>query len=373
MMSENRSRTAKRPLIAANLALLMLTGCVGAAVDTSLHSAQLQTAGYAGDTGLNLSSVASPGTGDAYSGAIGQTEMANLAYPVPVPSPLSDTPSIEMALGSDIATTEPTAAVAALDTIVPDATSAVVPAQTATLTTASANNELSVDTPAEGIQDAVTITEEPIQTASLETQPKEKPKTFFELLFQKRTEAAVKKPTVSTSTSPVLASANPQATSTLPGVGDNKTIFGIDEDAASDDAQDDGIQVASIGGITRSLSPTGLILQTDAVKVDCFKPELVALLKVVERHYGKKVIVTSGYRSPQRNKSAGGVRNSSHIYCKAADIQIEGVSKWDLAKYLRTLDNRGGVGTYCRTESVHIDVGTQRDWHHPCRRKKSKA
>ena len=96
------------------------------------------------------------------------------------------------------------------------------------------------------------------------------------------------------------------------------------------------------------------------------------VLKTVERHYGKKVMVTSGYRSPTRNRRAGGVRNSAHVYCKAADIQIQGVNKWDLAKYLRTINGRGGVGTYCRTNSVHIDIGTQRDWHHPCKRRKSR-
>ncbi len=129
--------------------------------------------------------------------------------------------------------------------------------------------------------------------------------------------------------------------------------------------------MASVGSFGRYQMVNGLILQTESVKVDCFKPELMQLLRVVERRYGKKVMVTSGYRSPKRNRRAGGVQNSTHIYCKAADIQVEGVSKWDLAKFLRTVDGRGGVGTYCRTKSVHIDIGSVRDWHHPCRRSKS--
>ena len=53
-----------------------------------------------------------------------------------------------------------------------------------------------------------------------------------------------------------------------------------------------------------------------------------------------------------------------------ADIQIKGVSKWELATYLRSLPERGGVGTYCHTASVHIDIGPQRDWNWRCRRKK---
>jgi len=356
---------AKRPLIAANLAMLMLTGCVGAAVDTSFHSAQLQTAGYAEDEGITLPATPAPGTGDAFAEAIDPGESGDLAVaslPVPVPSPISDQPAIEMALGEDIQDASPEPAVAALNTVLPTSPNIVAPA--------------SPESPDVAIASEVS---EPVLQASLEPQAPEKPKTFFELLFQKRSEAnlAKNKPTVSTDAAPVVASVDPSKSldsmNALPGVNDNKTIFGIDEDALADEAENEGVQVAMIGGYTRSLSASGLALQTDAVKVDCFKPELLQLLKVVELHYGKRVMVTSGYRSPDRNRNAGGVKNSTHIYCKAADIQVDGVSKWDLAKYLRTLDNRGGVGTYCRTESVHVDVGTQRDWHYPCRRKKSKA
>lgn len=163
--------------------------------------------------------------------------------------------------------------------------------------------------------------------------------------------------------------------SALPGVKRSSAIFGISEDERNKPLSDsqENVQVASVGSFGRYQMVNGLVLQTESVKVDCFKPELMKILRVVERRYGKKVMVTSGYRSPQRNRRAGGVQNSSHIYCKAADIQVEGVSKWDLAKFLRTVDGRGGVGTYCRTESVHIDTGSVRDWHHPCRRSSSRV
>ncbi|TIL49575.1 MAG: DUF882 domain-containing protein, partial [Mesorhizobium sp.] len=54
----------------------------------------------------------------------------------------------------------------------------------------------------------------------------------------------------------------------------------------------------------------------------------------------------------------------------AADIQVPGVSKAQLASYIRTMPGRGGVGTYCHTESVHIDVGPERDWNWRCRRRR---
>jgi len=153
----------------------------------------------------------------------------------------------------------------------------------------------------------------------------------------------------------------------LPGVKSTSEIFGLSEETDTSSSSTGVTQVAAVGSLGR-LSPNGIRVQHDKVQVACLKPGVLRMLKQVERKYGRKPIVTSGYRSPKRNRRAGGAKNSMHIYCKAADIQVEGVSKWQLAKYLRTLPNRGGVGTYCRTKSVHIDTGSKRDWHHPCRR-----
>jgi len=151
----------------------------------------------------------------------------------------------------------------------------------------------------------------------------------------------------------------------LPGVR-IRSLFGIGTaNAASRDAP---VQVASAGGLAR-LAPNGLRAQHDSVQMACLKPKLVRLLKKVKRHYGRDVIVTSGYRSAKRNRRAGGARGSRHTTCEAADIQVPGVTKWELAKYLRTVRGRGGVGTYCHTKSVHIDIGTKRDWNWRCRRR----
>jgi uncharacterized protein YcbK (DUF882 family) len=118
------------------------------------------------------------------------------------------------------------------------------------------------------------------------------------------------------------------------------------------------------------VAPNGLFVQTDKVEVNCLRPELVSLIRTVENHYKRPAIITSGFRDPRRNRRAGGVRHSLHTMCAAADIQVQGVSKWQLADFLRSLPGRGGVGTYCHTESVHIDVGGERDWNWRCRRKK---
>ncbi len=181
-----------------------------------------------------------------------------------------------------------------------------------------------------------------------------------------------------------LASAEPESTpspanayvsqSPLPGVRQTelfeiKRKSGLDDDSDIDlNEGEPAIQLASAAGLAR-LAPNGLIKQTDRVDVACLKPSLVRVLKTIEGHYGKPVVVTSGYRNPDRNRRARGARNSLHMFCAAADIQVDGVSKWELASYVRTMPGRGGVGTYCHTKSVHVDVGPERDWNWRCRRR----
>ena len=160
----------------------------------------------------------------------------------------------------------------------------------------------------------------------------------------------------------------------LPGVSTNAMFptnsqASYDEDHEDEDAPAGLMQLASLPSMTR-VAPNGLFIQTDRVEVSCLRPELVSLIHRVENHYKRPAIITSGFRSPRHNRRAGGVRHSLHTLCAAADIQVQGVSKWQLADFLRSLPGRGGVGTYCHTESVHIDVGGERDWNWRCRRKK---
>jgi uncharacterized protein YcbK (DUF882 family) len=144
---------------------------------------------------------------------------------------------------------------------------------------------------------------------------------------------------------------------------------GNDLDVDISETDNGPIQLASAAGLAR-LAPNGLRVQRETVDVACLKPQLVKMLKSIETHYGQSLVITSGYRSPGHNRQVRGAKNSLHMFCAAADFQVPGVSKWDLAKYLRSMPNRGGVGTYCNTESVHIDIGPDRDWNWRCSRRK---
>ncbi|PWJ85819.1 uncharacterized protein YcbK (DUF882 family) [Pseudaminobacter salicylatoxidans] len=174
-----------------------------------------------------------------------------------------------------------------------------------------------------------------------------------------------------------LALASAGGMSDLPGVRQSelfeiKRKSGIDDDSDVDlhEEEDGGpIQVASAAGMAR-LAPNGLLRQTENVDVACLKPSLVRVLKSIEQHYGSKIVVTSGFRDPSRNRRARGAKNSLHMYCAAADVQVPGVSKWELANFVRSMPGRGGVGTYCHTNSVHVDVGPERDWNWRCSRRR---
>ncbi|MEM1038602.1 MAG: D-Ala-D-Ala carboxypeptidase family metallohydrolase [Pseudomonadota bacterium] len=157
----------------------------------------------------------------------------------------------------------------------------------------------------------------------------------------------------------------------LPGVR-SKNLFGVTSAKKvrrpKEDVKDKNIIVASAA--SRAVRGNhGLLLQRPSVKVGCFPKRLLSILRKVERRFGRKVIVTSGFRSRAHNRRIRGARNSTHTRCLAADIQVKGVSKWQMARYLRSLPGRGGVGTYCHTKSVHIDIGKKRSWNYCTRRR----
>ncbi|KPL51059.1 hypothetical protein ABB55_01510 [Prosthecomicrobium hirschii] len=111
--------------------------------------------------------------------------------------------------------------------------------------------------------------------------------------------------------------------------------------------------------ITRTPFGVPYVLQTESVDTACLRPELIEVLRKIESHYGKKVVITSGYRDHGRP-------GSLHRRCAAADIVIPGVSAQALTSFARTVPGVGGVGQYCHQSLVHVDVGTPRDWKYGC-------
>jgi hypothetical protein len=124
------------------------------------------------------------------------------------------------------------------------------------------------------------------------------------------------------------------------------------------------LRLAPAGVDIASLSP--MISKRRQARIDCIPAKLRMLLNTVAWHFGKKVHIQSGFRSRRHNRRVGGARHSYHLRCQAVDIQVRGVGKYELARFLKKLPGRGGVGTYCNVSTVHIDVGPRRSWHYGC-------
>lgn len=103
-------------------------------------------------------------------------------------------------------------------------------------------------------------------------------------------------------------------------------------------------------------------------------PLLVATLQRIRDKAGP-VVVTSGYRCPVHNEAVGGVNNSQHIYGRAADIYVPGMSQAALLALVREMtvneDIYAGYAYAIKNSkrAVHVDVripesNTVRGWRH---------
>ena len=90
---------------------------------------------------------------------------------------------------------------------------------------------------------------------------------------------------------------------------------------------------------------------TDPIFIDS---DLVSVLQKIRTHFGKPVTITSAYRTPPHNSREGGTTYSQHLYGRAADIKISGVTPKKVADYAETLLPEGGIGIY--NTFTHIDV-----------------
>lgn len=77
-------------------------------------------------------------------------------------------------------------------------------------------------------------------------------------------------------------------------------------------------------------------------------------------------MLLSGYRSPKTNamlrrQSSGVANNSLHMRGQAADLRLKSRSVAQMARAAKACA-AGGVGTYSRSNFVHMDCGSVRTW-----------
>lgn len=106
---------------------------------------------------------------------------------------------------------------------------------------------------------------------------------------------------------------------------------------------------------------------------DSIDPHARRVVNDLARELGGQALAISCYRSPEHNRRVGGARLSQHLRRKAIDFKIvvrgEVVDKHRLARLARQhpiMRRIGGIGTYCRSDFIHVDVGPRRDWHWDC-------
>ena len=95
----------------------------------------------------------------------------------------------------------------------------------------------------------------------------------------------------------------------------------------------------------------------DGSRAVFINPLLLGYLQKARNHFGKPMIITSGFRTSAHNAKVGGVSNSQHVFGNAADVYIPGVSVLDLYNYFCEIaGNSCGIGIY--DTFVHFDVRT---------------
>tara|TARA_R110001592_G_scaffold270403_1_gene536860 strand:- start:386 stop:745 length:360 start_codon:yes stop_codon:yes gene_type:complete len=82
--------------------------------------------------------------------------------------------------------------------------------------------------------------------------------------------------------------------------------------------------------------------------------ELISMLDVARKKYGKSISINSGYRTPDHNAKVGGTPNSSHLKGLAADIKcVNSTDRFRLEGILREVGfKRIGIGE----TFIHIDI-----------------
>lgn len=108
----------------------------------------------------------------------------------------------------------------------------------------------------------------------------------------------------------------------------------------------------------REMAPAQGYVKIDIVEIEALweVQQVLALMGIRQ-----PLIITSGYRSPQTNAATeGAARNSMHLYGKAADMYMPGVSMRELFDVCWSREVSGGMGYY--EDHVHLDSGTRRWW-----------
>ena len=72
----------------------------------------------------------------------------------------------------------------------------------------------------------------------------------------------------------------------------------------------------------------------NAEQIEALRALALNVLQPIREHFGKPVVINSGFRNEEVNHLTGGAVTSQHAFGEAADIEIPGVSNFEIAKWV---------------------------------------
>lgn len=92
--------------------------------------------------------------------------------------------------------------------------------------------------------------------------------------------------------------------------------------------------------------------------------EALVRLQELRVTLGKPMIINSAYRRPEHNRAVGGAKASKHMEGIAFEVSM---ANHDPTEFIAAARKAGfrGIGTYPRSNFVHIDIGPARTWGDP--------
>lgn len=87
-------------------------------------------------------------------------------------------------------------------------------------------------------------------------------------------------------------------------------------------------------------------------------------LQLLRSALKKPLIINSAYRSDAHNKAVGGAKGSKHLVAKAFDVSMTNHNPHEFIEAAKAVGFKG-IGTYPKSNFVHIDTGPSRSWGDP--------
>jgi hypothetical protein len=124
----------------------------------------------------------------------------------------------------------------------------------------------------------------------------------------------------------------------------------------------------SLAEVTRSETAKrrGISNMPTAEHIENFKKLAANIFQPIREHFGKPIIISSGYRSAELNKAIGGSLSSQHCSGEAIDIDMDGtdITNAQIFNYIKDNLNFDQMiwefGTDANPDWVHVSFAANR-------------